>query len=359
MINQNYKKSNKIENNRELLDLIIDGELNSGNKFSKYGYWSKIKKAGLNGIKEFGLEDFRGINNPSATSYGDNQCLDLRLGLNYGYLKILKWILTYLYPFNKIFNSQVERGKSYYERLIKYRSKLIEKDKRVIKLVNEYNINFDTLRGGCHSYSKFKDVYLSHHYIEKLNTINFISKKIDLISKNTLFEIGGGFGVFTHLAIEIFNIKKIIFLEISPTLYVATQYLKSFYGNRVFDYSETRFKNKIKFSNNNDLEIYCILPHQINLIESEIDFFHNAHSFSVMPENTVIEYLSFIKKILKKDGDIVLLENPTVIEQTKYKLHNLIGTFFSGFNTKSLKNKSLFERELADQYIFIKKNLSK
>ena len=295
--------------------------------------------------------------NPSVTSYGDNVCLDTSQGFNFGILKLLRWTMNNLYPINKIFKDQVSLTEATYLKFIKCKAKLIENDPKVIRLVNKYDLNLDTLRGGCHTFSKFKDKEISHNYIETLNTIDYISKKINFTSKKSLLEIGGGFGVFTHLAIELFNIKKVIFLEISPAIYVATQYLKSFYGSSVIDYSKTRFKSNITFSNNDKLEIFCILPHQIDLVETKIDLFHNEHSFSVMNEKVIKAYLLRIKKILSKSGDIVLVENPSNMIKTNFKFDNITDLFLSDFNIRNFKKDTLYEREIPDEYLFASKLL--
>ena len=87
------------------------------------------------------------------------------------------------------------------------------------------------------------------------------------------------------------NIRKILYLDIAPNLYVGTQYLKSFYGDAVVDYKSLKDLNSIKFSANNDLEIFCITPWQIELFESPIDIFMNSHSFVEMPDFIVQNYV--------------------------------------------------------------------
>ena len=91
-----------------------------------------------------------------------------------------------------------------------------------------------------------------------------ISKLIDLNKIVSYFEIGGGFGANIHLLLNNFkNIKKIIYLDIVPNLFVGTEYLRRFYGNSVKDYSILKEQKKIKFSKNNELEIFCIPPWKI------------------------------------------------------------------------------------------------
>lgn len=55
--------------------------------------------------------------------------------------------------------------------------------------------------------------------------------------------------------------------------------------------------SSIKFKDNDDLEIYCILPAQIEKLETEIDLFTNAHSFVEMPNSIVTNYIQRIQSL--------------------------------------------------------------
>ncbi len=90
-----------------------------------------------------------------------------------------------------------------------------------------------------------------------------------------------------------------IYADISPNLYIATQYLRSFYGTSVKDC--TKIKSKFSFASDDELEIYCILPSQIEFFAGNIDYFYNAHSFVEMPEQVIENYATIIQKIANKD----------------------------------------------------------
>ena len=107
----------------------------------------------------------------------------------------------------------------------------------------------------------------------------------------TVFEIGGGFGTNIHLLLENYpNIRKVVYLDIPPNLYVGTQYLKAFYGEAVFDYRNLKNSEKIKFADTDDLEIFCIAPWQIENLQVHVDIFMNSHSFVEMPKEIVSNY---------------------------------------------------------------------
>ena len=80
------------------------------------------------------------------------------------------------------------------------------------------------------------------------------------------------------------NIRKVLYLDVPPNLYIGTQYLKVFYGDRIRDYRETRSLSTIQFSNDKEIEIIAIAPWQLSQVSAQFDIFHNAHSFVEMPQ---------------------------------------------------------------------------
>ncbi len=97
-----------------------------------------------------------------------------------------------------------------------------------------------------------------------------------------------------HLLLENYkNIRKVLYLDIPPNLYVGTQYLKSFYGPAVLDYRTLKLRDSIKFSSDDSIEIFCITPWQIEKFRSSIDIFLNSHSFVEMPKSVIKNYIYY------------------------------------------------------------------
>ena len=135
-------------------------------------------------------------------------------------------------------------------------------------------------------------------YLNVADRINKLSKFFNFGKIQTFFEIGGGFGANIHFLITNFpNIKKILYLDTVPNIYVGTEYLRHHYKENVKDYLELRNLNKISFSKNNELEIFCIPPWLIEKVETEIDHFHNSASFVEMPKKVISNYVKFIKNL--------------------------------------------------------------
>jgi len=324
--------STPIEDDFELLDLMVSDANEVAEIYKPGPYWIKKTKSAVKELKKFGLSDFRGPVNCAGTSFSDNAIVDCRGSYNYGIsLTILAKILRDLYPINWIFNSQVKLTTRYYESMIKYQSDFLKKNDGVKSLLKKYIMPEDNSKGGCLSSGNFDGIEISHLYLETLIALDHVLQNIDVKTKRTFFEIGGGFGINIHLLIEnVPSIKKIIYLDIAPNLYIGTQYLKSFFGRSVIDYRQSKNMDRITFSNNDELEIFCIMPSQIELIDADIDLFHNANSFVEMPKTVVQNYAKNIERILSKtNGSISLISYDCFDLNTTFHPDELISFFSS------------------------------
>ena len=179
--------------------------------------------------------------------------------------------------------------------------------------------------------------------------INELSKSFDFKNIKSLFEIGGGFGANIHFLITNFpNIKKILYLDVVPNIYVGTEYLRYHYKDKVKDYLELKNLDTINFSKNNDLEIFCIPPWLIEKVETEIDHFHNAASFVEMPKQVISNYVKFIKKF--KIKEISLLSYDRFDLETTFNPEEL-NHFFNNKLSISRKNTLIEEHKIKDIYL--------
>lgn len=330
----------------KLLKLIYQDSLRVKKEYKPGPYWKKKSKNSFIEIRKNGVGDFRSGLNAISASYGDAAIIDTRSLYNVGIRKFLKWIYNDMFILKNLFNTQVKYTQNYFNKWLRAFNQNLKQNERAIELLKKYPIDFETTRGGCSKYFTHNKVKISHHYLNILDSLDRINTLKPISPDHNYLEIGGGFGVNTHLLIELFGLRKIIYLDIAPNLYVATQYLKSFYGNKVISYDKTKDK-KIKFSNNNEIEIYCVLPHQIENITSEIDHFHNAHSFVEMTYDIVKNYSVYINKILnKKNGFVSLIsyQDDNLVDINK------VSKLFNGELNKS-SYKLIDGENLYNQYI--------
>ena len=254
-------------------------------------YWAYKAKNTANEIKRYGIEGFRGSTNIIGMSYADNLIIDVRKHYNHGLRRLVRWI-TMTYPLSKVYDSQVRCTESYANSNIIYAQEILNSKEKTRNLLKKYTIPYSLL-GKCLRNAKIDGHVYSIHYLNLLEQHDNIASHIKFNDAYSIFEIGGGFGTNIHLLLKNYkNIRKVLYLDIPPNLYVGTQYLKAFYGTAVFDYRALKHLDSIKFSADDNLEIFSIAPWQIEKFEGEIDIFINSHSFVEMPKNVVKNYIS-------------------------------------------------------------------
>ena len=260
------------------------------------------------------------------TSYADNIILDVRNEFNIKG-KILGKIYS-LPGFNKVFNEQLKLTKNYISTIYKYRGIVYRNNQNVKNLISKYKFE-NTTDFGCVRSFKYLDKDYSCWYLNMADRIDKLSNSFDFKKINSFFEIGGGFGSNLHFLLTNYpNIKKILYLDIVPNIYVGTEYLRHHYKEKVKDYQQLKNLDKISFLNNDELEIFCIPPWLIEKVETKIDHFHNAASFVEMPKKVIQNYIKFIKKFETKEISLISYD----------------GSFDSTFNPQELN--TFFENKL-------------
>jgi putative sugar O-methyltransferase len=323
-------------NNKKLLDVLHqDEELCDKNLYSAGPYWKdKAKKISCE-LKRKGLDNFRGYNSGVGTSYCDNivtNFWDEEVSRLNNILKFMFYKLPIFKRVGGLFQTTQNALVEMHKQKLHFQEVLLNKHDSLKKLLDTFEVE-DTTHFGCVDAVNIRSQLYSAHYLELLNTLSFISEKIDFTQVKSMFEIGGGFGANVHLMLQNFkNLKKVIYLDIVPNLFVGTEYLRSLYGTSVIDYLATKDRKKIQFSNNDSLEIYCLAAWQIEKLDAEIDYFHNSHSFVEMPQEVVGNYSYYIQKIMKDKGKIALVSYDNFSEKTTFDPSELKDFFKKKFN---------------------------
>ena len=284
-------------------DLIKDEKKNDRSLYSSGPYWDYKNSRAILEIKKKGIEDFRGLTAGIGTSFSDNEVLDIRNEYNIKGRIIAK--LFSLPLLSTIFNSQLRITKNHINKYLTNKALVYQNDKNVHDLLKKYKFE-NTTEFGCISSFKYLKKNYSCHYLEMADRINNLSKSFNFNDIFSYFEIGGGFGANIHFLISNFsNIKKILYLDAVPNIYVGTQYLRRFYKDNLKDYMDLKDRDTISFSNDNKLEILCIPPWSIERVEVNIDHFHNASSFVEMPKKVIENYVKFIRKFKTKEISLI------------------------------------------------------
>lgn len=342
-----------------LENLIKDERKINKDLYSAGPYWRKRAKRAIFAIKKYGVSDFRSVDSNIGVGFVDNENIDARNSYFINLEKFLTYLIN-IYPFRKIFELQLSKTKGYYKKLLHYKRKYYQNNPRVRFLIDKFELR-DTCNFGCSNYFNLNNNEFAFHYIEILNNHDYLTETINFTKIKNMFEIGGGYGQYIHILLQNYsNIKKILYLDIVPNIYVGTEYLKSFYGKSVIDYNITRDMNKIEFTDNNNLEIICIAPWQIEKVQCSIDYFHNSHSFIEMPKNVILNYFKYIDKFLSKEGriSIVTYHNPEYSIQPAIKeapflvdIKSILDKFFPKKLKSYQKNDLLYENR--KNYFFI------
>jgi len=215
--------------------------------------------------------------------------------------------VTNVYPLSKIYDEQVRWTESYAKGSITCVQEILNLKERARYLLKK-NVMPYSLLGGCLQKANIDELEFSVHYLNLLEQHDNIASHIKFNDAKSIFEIGGGFGANIHILLENYkNIKKVLYLDIPPNLYIGTQYLKAFYGHAVFDYRALKNQDSIKFSANDDLEIFCIAPWQIEKFESAVDIFMNSHSFVEMQNHVIKNYTDILKKFPESKNTAIAL----------------------------------------------------
>ena len=330
-----------------LLNLLIKDEKKIDKELYSSGpYWNYKNRRAIIEIKKKGLEDFRGITAGIGTSFADNLVLDIRNEFNIKG-RIVGKIFS-LPLLNIIFNAQKNTTKNYLDSFIKNQAIVFKNSQNVQNLISKFKF-YNTTDFGCIQSFEYLNKNYSCHYLNMAYRINNLSKNFDFKNIKKYFEIGGGFGSNIHFLISNFpNIKKILYLDTVPNIYVGTEYLRHHYKEQVKDYLELRNLNKISFSKNNELEIFCVPPWLIENVDVEIDHFHNAASFVEMPKKVINNYVRFIKKF--KTRDISLISYGGFDLKTTFNPEEL-NNFFDNKLSVSWKNSLIEEYNKKEIYL--------
>ena len=308
----------------KLLQTLLKDEKNiNKDLYSSGPYWDYKNKRTVTELKKKGLKDFRGTSAGVGTSFTDNFALDIRNELNIKGRLISSTLSLPL--INRIFSSQISLTKGYMNSYIENLAIVYKNSLAVQKLIKKYKF-LETTKFGCISKFQYQEQEYSIHYLNMAHRIENLSNKFDFSKIKSFFEIGGGFGANIHFLITNFhNIKKVIYLDVVPNIFVGTEYLRYHFKDKVKDYLNTKKEKEIFFENNDDLEIICIPPWEIEKINVNIDHFHNAASFVEMSEKIVKNYIKYVNKFKTKQISLISYDN--FDPQTTFD-PNLLSNFF-------------------------------
>jgi putative sugar O-methyltransferase len=291
-------------NNILLNDLITGFKKNSYKNTSKY--WHRRANRSLNEIIKKGIFDFRGHLSGIGIGYADHRNIDIRNIL--GKKEKMASIIFNLPILRSVYSKQLKLTKKYCYDYLNFKKQFYQNSPIVIKLLEKYKFE-NTVNFGAIDKIQYQNQDISTLHLIMANRMDFVDQKINLNEINSYCEIGGGFGANVQFLLSNFkNIKKVILIDIFPTIFILSEYLRSIYKKNVIDYTVIKQMNEIKFKKNNDLEIYCVPNFEAYKINDNIDHLHNAHSFVEMSSQQLEYYNNKIFKKYVKSASFIFYE---------------------------------------------------
>jgi putative sugar O-methyltransferase len=345
----------EIEDDFPLLQAMLSDMESQSTLYQPGPYWARNCRAAAREIKTYGLADFRGMSNLIGQGFVDVVDVDWRNYLRRGTLtqQLFYRVFTDLFPFNKIYQNQVNKTKRYFDDALSLTQEVLRLKERTQYLTSRYKIPYSLL-GGCIAKVKIHNEEIAPHYLERLSQHDYAAQFVDFKRLNSCIEIGGGFGVNMHLLLTNYeNIRKVIYLDIPPNLYVGTQYLKAFFGPSVADYREVRERNSLAFASDARLEILCIAPWQIELLKNEVDVLINANSFVEMPKAVARNYADKTVGRFSAQKTAIVLTSYSTFDPTTTFHPDELPTFFE---TRGDFTKTRFEsliRPQLEYYLYV------
>jgi len=288
----------------QLLEIMLRDQRNQKGLYLPGPYWQQNSARVVDAIRRKGTQNFRAESSISK-GYADSVVLDPFELLYVGGLKSR--------VYKTIVDSQIFRryfATKYLANTGKHFRKSQEyRDLYFSEILGDWFSQFstryslpETLIGNPQNTIAIRGKKMGGNYLDAFLRVHNYSETIDFDEVVSVFEVGGGYGAFCHSLLTLFpNIKKYLYLDIPPILYIGTQYLKHFFGDEVRDYRETRELDCIRFSPDDSREIIAITPWQIENVNIEIDLFWNSASFQEMAEDMVVNYSQHVDQMLRDD----------------------------------------------------------
>mgnify|MGYP000858399662 CR=1 FL=1 len=149
----------------------------------------------------------------------------------------------------------------------------------------------------------------SRAFMNYLLGINYLKANCSTKNIKTVLEIGGGYGSLGEILLSDRRNKCLyINVDIPPTSYIATYYLKQVFGPSVVgDYSLFRESPTIEIDSiRKKYKAVVLCPWQLPKLVGEVDLFVNYHSFAEMEPDVVNNYCRLIYQLQAR---YILLRN--------------------------------------------------
>jgi putative sugar O-methyltransferase len=316
---------NAIEDCLPLLDEMMEDLRKQRGVYRISEYWERYSKRVCNELGKNSLRDFRS-NARILKGYGDvllHDPMDLACQNNWKE-RVHSLIVNLNFVKTHIRHPYLSRIKELTNEASHYKS--LYYDKIFGSWFKEFSSKYElpyTMGESPNNVVRINEEEVSTNYLKMFLRVHNFQQRIEFEGVHSVLEIGGGFGSLCHTILTMFpQVKKYVYVDVPPGLYLGTQYLKKFYGANVIDYQKNKNLDKISFSNNDELEIMCICPWQLDKLDAAVDLVWNSHSFQEMNCDIIKNYATILKRLSEQSRDLVMslvmykeTNSPTTVKQ--------------------------------------------
>ena len=291
-----------VKDDESLLKKLISDNNNAKYPWTITPYWQNYNKRIIKTLKRDGLSDFQSnfelLKGFISNAYG---CIPDILPPN-NFIKSIIFKAVHKLPFiSNIFG--------FYRELISDQAINIEKIQELINvdILNTINGEFTYFKppkGICagnpiHTFN-WNEYEISNSFVEYLSRVADFYKKVNPQEVKTLLEIGPGlcWSTLAHISLNPY-LERVVNVDIPSTLYVSTQFLKSIPSIEVVGYKKL-LEIGIPKINHNKVQCLQIPTWELQNIDLEFDWAHNAFSFMEMEKEVVNSYRDLISQKVKK-----------------------------------------------------------
>ena len=295
-------------NNPNLLARLLADSKNQPEIFRPTEFWRWSSQRIARELKKTGLEDFR-RNSTVSKGFADAILKDSAVVTGSGNkefsLKHELYRAFHRSSIARIAKSTVLREFDKQLRLLKSYRNYYLSDK-LGNWFQEFSGKHDlpyTLLGNPDNTIRLNGELIGRNYLHAFMAIDNWSKKIEFEQVRSVLEIGGGFGCFAHSLLHLYpNIRSYVYVDIPPMLYIGTQYLKAFFGDRVLDYIDHCQKKK-KGEHKEAKLVTAVPPWELENVVETVDLVVNNNSFQEMNIDVIDFYFSEIVRLINGVDD--------------------------------------------------------
>lgn len=218
-----------LQDDADLLRAMMLDDSNQTGTYRAGPFWQQFAADAARQLLQKGVTDFRGSS--SSVGFGFTDCVytDVRTTLgepskdffSRAFRKLQRQLPQYR-EMAALLERQVQLTRDYETWWRNSKRSVAARNPRTRELLAKYVLPNST-KGGCLDTLSVDGRIISRHYLNLLDQHDRVAAVVDFRNARSVCEIGGGFGVNLHILIENYpNLRKFVYLDIVPNLYVGT-----------------------------------------------------------------------------------------------------------------------------------------